>query len=172
VFLTIRLHVQAVSVGVEPLNAGERVSGDIAINQCAAPLTGNYLAHFCEHNWDKSAVCDVVTFCIVSKGVHRHDRGAVGGDKRHQGQKNVSAGPVHFLKLLVHHPRAKRLSFLLGLHPADWLSLDSGRQCSIQLCGGKHLTGTTKRLVGIKTGPEPDKTTLTLRGWDELIKSP
>ena len=33
------------------------------------------------------------------------------------------------------------LSFLLGLHLVDWLSLDCRRQSGIQLCGLKHLTG-------------------------------
>ena len=66
VCLTTRLSVQTVSMGVEPFKTGERVSGDIAVNQCAAPLPGNYLAHFCEHNWDKSAVCHSAILCAVS----------------------------------------------------------------------------------------------------------
>lgn len=72
VFLTTSLRVQALSVGVEPLDAGERVSGDVAINQRRAPLPGNYLAHFSEHNWNEAAaVCHVVVLCTVPIRVHR-----------------------------------------------------------------------------------------------------
>lgn len=64
VYLTARVH--PVTVGVEPLNTGEWVSSDIAINQCAAPLSGNYLAHACEHSGDRSSVCRVTGFRVVS----------------------------------------------------------------------------------------------------------
>ena len=58
-------------MGIEPLNAGDRFSGNITINQRAATLPGNYLVYFSEHNWDKSAVCHVAVIRAVSLRVHR-----------------------------------------------------------------------------------------------------
>lgn len=56
-------------MGVEPLNTGERLSGDVAINQRTAPLPSNYLAHFCEHNWDESAARQCAVLRAVPIGV-------------------------------------------------------------------------------------------------------
>lgn len=69
--LTARLRVQPVSMRVEPLNAGKWVSGDVTLDQCAAPLPGNDLAHFSKHNWDEAVLRPVATLGAVSHRVRR-----------------------------------------------------------------------------------------------------
>lgn len=162
-------------MGVEPLNTRERISGDIAINQRTAPLSSNYLAHFCECSWDKTAVCHSAILRTVSIHVHRQGPGGGRGDKGCQNQKNGSTGQVHFLRLSVRHLRWKKLSFLLGLHLADWLSLGSRRQFRIQFCDLKHLTGTKEKRKMInqrqrRTEQPALPQDLMLSSWNELIK--
>lgn len=69
----------------------------------------------------------------------------MGGEEGRQNQKNVSTGWVHFHKMSVRHPRQKKVSFLLGVHLADWLSLDRRRQFGIRLCGLRRATGERKK---------------------------
>lgn len=119
------LRVQALSVGVEPLKTGERLSGHVAINQHAASLPRNYLVHFSEHNWDESAACCCAVPRAVPVGDQRQGIGGAGGQEgRHQ--KEEAAGGVHCHKLSVRrHPTGKRLSFLSAVH-LGYLSITEG----------------------------------------------
>lgn len=124
-------------MGVEPLNTGERLSGDVAVDHGAAPLPGNYLLHLSEHDRDEAGLGGVAAFRAVPVGVPREGAGGVRGDEGRQDQQNGSAGPVHF----VCRPRGRRRCHSSwGSIRADRLSLDGRRQFGNQLGGLKHLT--------------------------------
>lgn len=96
--LTLRLRVQALSVGVEPLETGERLSGHVAIDQHAASLPSDYLVHVRERKRDEPATCRGTVLRAVSiSALQQGPRGAE-GHQRHQEQKTGTGGQVHFHK--------------------------------------------------------------------------
>lgn len=146
------LRVQTLSVGVKPLETGERLSSHVAINQHAASFPRNYLAHFGEHNRDESAGRRRAVARAVPVAVQRRDTGGAGGqeggDQQEGGrrQRKVAVGGVHCHKLSVRrHPTGKRLSFLSAVHLGARLSLHHRGQSGGQLCGWRHDTAQRER---------------------------
>lgn len=113
--LTLWLRVQALSVGVEPLETGERVSADVAINQHAASLSGDYLVHLGGHQWHEATVCGAAV-CVSAL---QQGPGGAGGHERRQKQEHGTGRQEHFHKGMVRHAEAEDIITSPGF-PSRW----------------------------------------------------